>query len=212
MKAFIFDMDGVIMDSEPLHNEIIVEMMTLFELKAEESYLASLCGLTIDHIFEKIKKDYTLDISVSDTVKKYNGKLVAHVQENQLVPIDGIPELLQQLQAANIPTAVASSSPIEFIEASIDNLKLTDYFQFLMSGNEVKHGKPAPDIYIEAASRLSVAPADCVVLEDSHNGATAAKSAGMKCIGFKNPGSGIQDLSITDIIVDNINDIDISIL
>ncbi|MBB5335728.1 HAD family hydrolase [Pectinatus brassicae] len=212
MKAFIFDMDGVIMDSEPLHNEIIVEMMTLFGLKAEEPYLASLCGLTIDHIFEKIKSDYNLDISVNDTVKKYNGKLVAHVHANQLVPISGIPELLQQLQAANIPAAVASSSPIEFIEASIDNLNLTHYFQFLLSGDEVEHGKPAPDIYLEAAKRLTVTPVDCVVLEDSHNGATAAKSAGMKCIGFKNPGSGIQDLSITDIIVDDVNDIDISIL
>jgi beta-phosphoglucomutase-like phosphatase (HAD superfamily) len=91
----------------------------------------------------------------------------------------------------------------------INNLNLNNYFQFLLSGDEVEHGKPAPDIYLTAAKRLDVLPSDCFVLEDSHNGATAAKRAGMTCIGFQNPNSGKQDLSIADVLVNTITQIDI---
>jgi HAD superfamily hydrolase (TIGR01509 family) len=127
----------------------------------------------------------------------------------QLEAITGIPELLLKLQKASIPTAVASSSPMEFIKVIINNLNLNNYFQFLLSGDEVEHGKPAPDIYLTAAKRLDVLPSDCFVLEDSHNGATAAKRAGMTCIGFQNPNSGKQDLSIADVLVNTITQIDI---
>ena len=114
------------------------------------------------------------------------------------------------LKEHDIPTAVASSSPIEFIETNISNLGFNDYFQFLLSGNEVTNGKPAPDIYLAAAKRLNVMPQDCVVLEDSHNGVKAAKSAGMTCIGFQNPNSGIQDISMADTVIDSIKQIDVN--
>ncbi|WP_196593772.1 HAD family hydrolase [Pectinatus sottacetonis] len=210
MKAFIFDMDGVIINSEPFHNKIISEVLAKYNIYPADDYLASLCGLTINNIFTKIKQDFTLDISIKDAVKIYDNRLLEGIRTTPLKPIDGIPELLINLYNANIPAAVASSSPIEFIKASISNLHLNNYFSFLLSGNEVKHGKPAPDIYIAAAQRLSLKPADCVVLEDSNNGAAAAKAAGMICIGFQNPSSGKQDLSITDMIVTNIQDIDIN--
>lgn len=209
MKAFIFDMDGVIIDSEPLHNKIVIDLIHDLNIIPDERYLDSLCGLTITHIFNNLKKDYNLNISVEDTVNKYDRQLIERTSCMQLEAITGIPELLLKLQKVSIPTAVASSSPMEFIKVIINNLNLNNYFQFLLSGDEVEHGKPAPDIYLTAAKRLDVLPSDCFVLEDSHNGATAAKRAGMTCIGFQNPNSGKQDLSIADVLVNTITQIDI---
>ncbi|MBM6691396.1 HAD-IA family hydrolase, partial [Fusobacterium mortiferum] len=82
-----------------------------------------------------------------------------------------------------------------------------EYFTTLISGEDLPHSKPAPDIYLKTAKMLNIAPSDCVALEDSKNGSIAAKSAGMYCIGFANPNSGNQDLSAANIIVNKITDI-----
>jgi beta-phosphoglucomutase-like phosphatase (HAD superfamily) len=85
-------------------------------------------------------------------------------------------------------------------------------FDRVISGGSVKNGKPAPDIFLKAAGLLGVEPADCVVIEDSRNGVIAAKSAGMKCVGYKNPNSGVQDLSCSDLVVDDMRKIDYNLL
>ncbi len=212
MKAFIFDMDGVIIDSEPMHNATLAKVMKEYGIDTDEKYVYTLSGLNISAMFAKVKKDKGLSVPIDEIVDIYNHKILSYAQGNNLGAIGGINELLSDLKEHGIPTAVASSSPIEFIEANISNLGLNDYFQFLLSGNEVTNGKPAPDIYLAAAKRLNVLPQDCVVLEDSHNGVKAAKSAGMTCIGFQNPNSGIQDISMADMVIDNISQIDINLL
>ena len=210
MKAFIFDMDGVIIDSEPMHNATLANVMKEYGIDADEKYMYTLSGLNISAMFSKVKKDKGLSVPIDEIVDIYNHKIISYVKENNMGAIGGIHELLISLKEHDIPTAVASSSPIEFIETNISNLGFNDYFQFLLSGNEVTNGKPAPDIYLAAAKRLNVMPQDCVVLEDSHNGVKAAKSAGMTCIGFQNPNSGIQDISMADTVIDSIKQIDVN--
>lgn len=212
MKAFIFDMDGVIIDSEPMHNAVIRKLMQHYHVDVTDAYIYSFSGLTVQNMVSKVKKEKGLDIALNDFVEEYYRSILQHVRENDVTAIEGIKELLEQLRKKSIPTAVASSSPKNFIEANINKLGFDKYFEFLMSGNEVTHGKPAPDIYLAAAKKLSAEPKDCVVLEDSHNGVLAAKAAGMICIGFNNPSSGIQDLSMADIRVDKINQIDLAAL
>lgn len=212
MKAFIFDMDGVIIDSEPMHNATLAGIMKEYHIDTDAEYMYTLSGLNINAMFQKITKEKGLSVPVDIFVNKYIEKILSHIQTNKLESINGIYELLINLKKNNIPTAVASSSPMDFIKANIDKLHFNAYFKFLLSGNEVKHGKPAPDIYLAAAKRLAVPPQDCVVLEDSHNGVLAAKSAGMTCIGFHNPNSGTQDISMADIIVDSIPQINIASL
>ncbi len=85
------------------------------------------------------------------------------------------------------------------------------YFQHIISGDLVEHGKPAPDIFVYAANALREEPAHCVVIEDSTNGVKAAKLAGMKCIGFKNPNSGDQDLSLADMVIDDFRKVNLEI-
>jgi HAD superfamily hydrolase (TIGR01509 family) len=123
----------------------------------------------------------------------------------------GVYETVGALQARGIPLAIASSAVRPSIEAILVRLGLRDAFPLIVDGSEVTHGKPDPEAYLLTARKLGVAPAECVVLEDSHVGVIAAKRAGMFCIAVRNPrAQERQDLSEADVIVDNMADVDVT--
>jgi len=154
-----------------------------------------------------IKQEYGLSQSVEDIVGFQLAQKLTLLDELQIEPIEGIRALLQDLRSHGIKIGLASSSPRVFIEKVLVKFGIRDFFTSVVSGEEVPEGKPAPDIYLEAAKSLGVMPEECVVLEDARSGVRAAKSAGMRCIGFANPGSGNQDLSAADRIVKSIGEI-----
>lgn len=209
MKAVIFDMDGVIIDSEPIHFEVDIQTMKDFGCSISKEELNKYVGTTNEYMFTDIKNKYKLDKSVEEIIN-YRCELVKRkVIESDLVAIEGIIDLLKNIKSKNIPAAIASSSPRDFIEVVVSKFGIEDYFSCILSGEEVENGKPAPDIYVETAKKLGISPEECVVIEDSKNGVLAAKKAGMKCIGFKNVNSGEQDLSKADFIVNSIVEISI---
>ena len=106
--------------------------------------------------------------------------------------------------------AVASSSMYERIERTAKSLGVDDCFDVYVSGEQLKRPKPAPDIFIKAAELLGVSPSECIVIEDSGNGVNAAKAAGMACVGYINPGSGDQDLSAADYLVESLEGLETS--
>ena len=118
----------------------------------------------------------------------------------------------KDLYQRGIKMALASSSPRSHIDAVLKMFNLTDYFHAIVCGEDTKEGKPSPDIFLNAAKIINTLPEDCIVIEDSYNGVLAAKAANMKCIGFKNPNSGNQDLSNADKIVTSLEDINIETL
>ncbi|UZP02023.1 HAD family phosphatase [Clostridium botulinum] len=209
MRAFIFDMDGVIIDSEPIHRQVHGEIMNTLGINISKGELALYAGATNEYIFTKLKERYGIKKSVSELME-YKSKLIINkVKEESLEPINGIRELLNALRKNNIKIAIGSSSPRSLIEAVIDKFNLHSAFDCIVSGEEVERSKPYPDVYIEVSKKLGINPEKCIVVEDSHNGVQAAKSAGMKCIGFNNVNSGNQDLSKADVRVDTIRKIDI---
>ncbi|MBY7025308.1 MULTISPECIES: HAD family hydrolase [Clostridium] len=209
MRAFIFDMDGVIIDSEPIHRQVHGEIMNTLGINISKGELALYAGATNEYIFTKLKERYGIKKSVSELMD-YKSKLIINkVKEESLEPINGIRELLNALRKNNIKIAIGSSSPRSLIEAVIDKFNLHSAFDCIVSGEEVERSKPYPDVYIEVSKKLDINPEKCIVVEDSHNGVQAAKSAGMKCIGFNNVNSGNQDLSKADVRVDTIRKIDI---
>lgn len=209
MKAFIFDMDGVIIDSEPIHSQVIKEFLNNHHYSITDKELDQYVGMTSTAVFSILKQKYQLPGSAEDLTIEHMEEFKHYIKNHHIQPIAGIKQLLAKLQKQNIPTAIASSSPLDVIEFVADDFKITHYFSFLVSGENVPKGKPAPDIYLETAKKLNLNPADCVVLEDSKNGSIAAKTAGMYCIGFANPNSGNQDLSIADTIIHRIDDINL---
>lgn len=210
MTAVIFDMDGVIIDSEPIHFE--VDMQTMrdlgFDISSEE--LEKYVGTTNEYMFTDLKNKYNINQSIEEIINYKVELTKKKIIQSDLDPIEGIKELLVDLKNKNIPTAIASSSPRSFIDVVVSKFNLQDYFKYIVSGEEVVNGKPAPDVYIETAKKLGLPPEECTVIEDSRNGVLAAKTAGMKCIGFQNINSGNQDLSKADIIVKSITEIKIS--
>lgn len=209
MKAFIFDMDGVIINSEPHHVEVEIATAKRYGATITEEDLAEYTGMVSEDMWGRVKEKHGLSGEIREILEHAHSEKLKRLKESDLTPIKGIPELMQRLSERNIPMAVASSSPRGYIEAVLQKFNIEDHFTSIISGEEVEQGKPAPDIYLETASVLGVDPAECVVLEDSHNGARAAKAAGMKCIGYAAPDAGDQDLTIADTIVQSIKEIDL---
>lgn len=207
VKAFIFDMDGVIIDSEPLHFAVDLMILEQFGLNLDKEKLEQYVGMTNPEMWKLIKEEYGVANTVEEMIEAQLARKLTHLDETELEPIRGIRELLLELRNNNISIGLASSSPRVFIEAVLTKFTIIDQFSCIVSGEEVDRGKPAPDVYLEAARMLKVKPEDCVVLEDAKHGVKAAKRAGMRCIGYVNPNSGNQDLSEADFTVTSINEI-----
>jgi beta-phosphoglucomutase family hydrolase len=210
IKGVIFDMDGVLIDSEPMHYKVFMQYAKEFlslEIASEE--YNSFIGSTNTHMFTFLKDKYNLKQAVSDMAKEYDQKIEEFLLSTNetIAPIDGVDVLVSQLYKENIKLAVASSSEKNRIDIVIDMFGMDKYFSAKISGQQVKHSKPAPDIFLLAAKTLGLDPEECAVIEDSKNGVAAAKAAGMKCIGYTNPNSGNQDISRADRIIDNFAEI-----
>lgn len=206
-EAFIFDMDGVIIDSEPLHFQVDQDTMSHFGVAIRKEDLEEYVGMTNPEMWSGIRIKYRLKESVPEIIDYQLKEKLAALSELNVAPIGGIVELIQELHGRAVKIGLASSSPRIFIEAVLNKFGITRFFDCIMSGEEVRNGKPAPDVYVETANLLGVSADRCVVLEDSKHGVAAAKAAGMKCIGFQNPNSGHQDLSNADFVVHSINEI-----
>lgn len=212
IQAFIFDMDGVIIDSEPLHFSADKMLLQEFGVTITDEELHAYVGTTDRLMWSELKEKYNLQLSLDELLARQKQYKRQVFTARELQPVKGINELLGDLKKKGIPTGLASSSARDFIELILQKLKIRAYFQAVVSGEEVENSKPAPDIFLQAAKLLNAAPANCVVLEDSEHGVKAAKAAGMKCIAYRNPSSGRQDLSAADKIVttlENLNYLDL---
>ena len=211
MEAFIFDMDGVIIDSEPLHSRVKMETFAHFGLPFDEGDLAQYMGRTSVDIFSDVlKKEHRTYVSVQEIVNYKHAHYLELAVGGALEAIPGSLELIARLRAAGVPLALATSSWRRVVDAILVQFDLTEAFASVISGSELPKSKPDPAIYRLSAEALGVDPRKCVVLEDTAAGVAAAKGAGMYCIGFRSPHSGVQDLSRADEIVDDLATIDVA--
>ncbi|MCX8130252.1 MAG: HAD family hydrolase [Clostridia bacterium] len=213
LKAVIFDMDGVIIDSEPIYFEIERKSFGKFGLIIPEAEHHSFVGITLEEMWHRIKSNYGLPHTVEELLVFHKNQVIKQMSiQESLRPIDGVLDLIRELREKGIKTAIASSSPVKLIDIILNKLDIKGYFDLVVSGEEVEKGKPEPDIFLKAARILSIKPSNCVVIEDSRNGIIASLEAGMPCIGFKNPNSGNQDLSKADKTISHFSEIDVNIL
>lgn len=202
IQAVIFDMDGVLIDSEPIYFEIEKSSFQHLGAPVEETEHHTYVGVTLESMFQQVLTKHKLDHVLAEVLAFHKENVMNEMQgHEQLQPFADVEQWIQWLSASRIKLAVASSSPRSLIELILERTGLRRFFTVMVSGEEVEHGKPAPDIFLHAAELLHVDPKHCVVIEDSRNGVHAAKQAGMRCIGHQNPGSGNQDLSKADIII-----------
>lgn len=201
--AFIFDMDGVLIDSQPIHYDADIAMMAHFGVQVTRKQIEQYAGMTNPMRFPIYKEVFHISANLEDMLS-YRADIVRKLfLESHAHAIRGSKELLEQIKKAGYAIGLASSTDHALIEWILKTIGLISYFDVIVSGEEVPQGKPAPDVYLEAAHQLGVCAQDCFVIEDSTNGLHAAKAAGMWVLGYQNPTSGKQDLSLADIVTDD---------
>jgi len=201
IQGFIFDMDGVLIDSEPVYMEQERLSYARHGVVLNETELSRFVGTTQRHMWNAIKTEYGLADSLDGLMAEHHRLLMDALQSTPLPAMPGVTQLLTALKTAAMPCAVASSSPRELVELILRNAGLQHFFSEIVCGDEVEHSKPDPEIFLMAAKRLGVPPSSCAVIEDSAHGVAAAKAASMFCVGLLNPNSGQQDLSAADVCV-----------
>jgi HAD superfamily hydrolase (TIGR01509 family) len=179
-KAIIFDMDGLLVNSEIVwhaaESELIESRGHVYTEEAREAII----GLRVDEFLSRLRDYYKLSETVDFLMAELNGRML------ELIPVDvepqpGAQEILQYIVEQNIPRAIASNSSIGIIDATLESQGWGEIITVRCTGDDEKMGKPAPDVYLTAARRLGVDPKDCLALEDSVNGARAVVAAGMTC-------------------------------
>jgi HAD superfamily hydrolase (TIGR01509 family) len=178
-RAIIFDLDGVMADSEPWWNEIDATLLAEYGVNYRGEYHRDVLGISYRLAVEFYKKTFNLSIPAEEMMRR-RGEIAVDFFANKIGLFPSTREVLEELQQMNLRLAVATSSVSASARPFLDRHNLTRLFDVIVTGDEVEHGKPQPDIYLRAAEKLRVAPDACLVIEDSLSGIAAANAANMR--------------------------------
>ena len=209
-RALIFDMDGVLVDSEPLHLLAYQTAFGEYGITYTEADNQEFLGRKDHDCAQTIVNRFQLPVSASQLLHRKEAVLASLLKERS-VARPGVEKILSGARALGIRLGVASMATTGAIDLVLETLGIRQYFQTLTSGDEIKNGKPAPDIFLLAARRLSASPADCLVIEDTINGIRAAKSAGMQCVAIPCQATRYQDHSEADLRLNSLSELDVSL-
>ncbi len=178
-RAVIFDLDGVLADSEPWWNEIDAKLLAEHGITYRGEYHRNVLGVSYQLAVEFYKKAFGLSVPTEEMMQR-RGEIAADFFANRIDVFPSTKPVLQELRQMNLPLAVATSSVSGSARPFLARHGLTAFFEVVITGEEVEHGKPDPEIYVRAAEKLGVAADACLVIEDSLSGVAAAKAAKMR--------------------------------
>jgi HAD superfamily hydrolase (TIGR01509 family) len=202
IQTVIFDMDGVIVDTEPVHHDAYHQHFKQLDIEVSKEMYASFTGNSTKNIYQKLKESFGLKQSIEDLVQvKRNLFNHAFDAKEDLFLIEGVEKLIKELHQADIQMVLASSSAKVTIKRVFDRFELHSYFTHIVSGEDFPNSKPHPAIFEKAASFSKAPKNSCIVIEDSTNGILAAKAAGIYCVGYDSPNSKLQDYSLADLVI-----------
>ncbi len=208
-EAVIFDMDGVLIDSEPLHFAVLVDLLARAGHTYTHAENEQFLGVTSEAMFSTLIARHGLSGSVVEYMAGYDEAILRVLQEPH-APAAGAVALLERLRELQLRVGVASSSQRLWVEATLRSLGLADAFEVVVAGDDVERGKPDPAIYRLTAQLLSVAPGRCLAIEDSPNGVQSARAAGMTVLGVRTEYTAHLQLDGAARIVDSLADLDLS--
>ncbi len=187
LKGLIFDMDGTLTLTEPLHYKAFSWVFNQYGVEfgvdeAIKKYAGAGSKYTFQNVFEE-RGIVMTDEQIVECMAKKHELYKKLVQEAEIPVVTGVVDFIKKTDAAGLKRIIATgNSNLDAVRLILKRVGLLEYFSAIVSISEVPHGKPSPDVFLEAARRLGCAPAECVVFEDAINGVTAAKSAGIRCI------------------------------
>ncbi len=181
--AVIFDMDGVIIDSNPAHKIALKQFCEKYGYRLDDEQL-------LKRIYGRTNKEWIADLFgrklTAEEVHYYEEEkeeIFRQIFKKDLVTLPGLPDFLDKLRQNNIPCAIGTSAPRSNVDYVLAGTGIEKYFSAILDESDVEHGKPNPEIYLKVAARLKFSPGQCLVFEDSLSGITAAQAAGCKVVG-----------------------------
>lgn len=195
-------MDGVLVNSEPLHHEVSQIQFKELNIEVTNEIFATFTGNSNKMIYQKLKDQFQLDHEIPDLIAVKNKLFIeAFGQKEDIYLMPGVKDLIIDLHQNGVQLIVASSSEMEIIDAVFERFELNPYFTHKVSGNDFPESKPNPAIFLKAASYSKAPKEECIIIEDSTNGIKAAKAAGIFCVAYKSEDVDNQDQSLADVII-----------
>ena len=209
IKTVIFDMDGVIVDTEPVHKYAYDQHFRELNIEVPAEMYATFTGNSTRNVFQKLKESFQLEHDVEDLIlRKRHLFNEAFDTKPDLELIEGVLVLIQDLHQNGMQLILASSASKSTINRVFNRFDLNQYFTHKISGEDFPKSKPHPAIFLHAASLSEAPKSECIVIEDSTNGIIASKAADIICIGYMSENSKHQDLSLADYVIQDFSEID----
>jgi beta-phosphoglucomutase family hydrolase len=206
--AVIFDMDGVLIDSNPYHKEAWLQFCQRYNVELKEEDVAdAIYGKTNEAALKEVfKKDFSPE--EAERLGQEKEAIYRELHKKDIEPVDGLVSFLKDLKQNDIPTAIATNAPVVNLDFVMEQLGIREYFDVFIDSSMVNNGKPDPEIYLKAAETLNMPPERCIVMEDSTTGVEAGLKAGMKVVSITTTHSP-EELEQTDLVIDSFNDLNI---
>jgi HAD superfamily hydrolase (TIGR01509 family) len=205
MRAVVFDMDGLMFNTEDVYTLVGSELLRRRDRVFTNEIKKEIMGVPPRQSFVTMIERLGLDDTWQDLVAESN-LLFLEIVDRHIEPMPGLLELLDRLETARIPKAIATSSEKAILDACLAHFGLHPRFHFFLTAEDVRRGKPDPEIYLTAARRLGIQPAEMLVLEDSQNGCKAAAAAGAFAVAVPGIHSLDHDFSSASLVIDNLAD------
>ena len=202
VRAVIFDLDGLIVDTEPLHQKSFNVLLARHKIEYvidEKEYGREFVGVPVEDNFDYLVSRFNFQSPMPVLIAEREQIFISLASDPQnLNVMPGARKLIDRLNMRGIPFALATGSARDEATTMLRGIGFTNYFRAIVTGSDVARGKPAPDIYLKAVSELKIDPAKCLALEDSAAGVASAKSAGLRVIVVPNRFTAQQDLWMAD--------------
>lgn len=199
LRAVVFDLDGLMFNTEELYFEVGGELLRRRGKQVTRELLDQMMGRQARQALQIMIDWHGLDDTV-ETLQRDNDEIFAGLLQTRLAPMPGLLDLLAALEAAGIPKAIGTSSRRKFVDTALNRFHLALRFQFILTAENITQGKPHPEIYLTAAERFGLRPAEVLVLEDSQNGCRAAVAAGTFAVAVPGDHSRAHDFTGASLI------------